>query len=486
MKSLPRFLTTVSWTLLGLGIGLRLLVYAQNRSLIIDEANLALNIVERQGWAFFQSLDYQQYCPPLFLLASKWSTLLGGVNEWSLKALPLLSGLVLLILLYRLAKHWLNDGPALWYMLGLAALSPLLIRYSTEVKQYSTDGAITLGLILLALQMPYKNWTAKTHLGWGLLGAFCIWASMPSIFILATLGLTWLVQHLQKKRTIPWGLLGIGVFWLVHFGLYFKAILVQDAASSHLQAYHQAHFFNLLPWSKAALWLDYRLLVGTMTSVTDHTVLGLGFGFLLYGIGAVVLIRRSKIEAAWLLGPVLLCFFTSHFKLYSLIPRLTIFFLPLMLVVIGIGFQTLWQNSHKSLQVVLVVLALLGWTNKKGYVHLWQPLEIEDSKSILAYLSQHHQGEPIFVQADGVPAFRFYNTYHDQAYHFAPVHLAQWDEPISLTTLAHPSRRFWLFFSHTFPEKKAAYLQEAQTLATPRQAHAAQTASVHLFDYAPQ
>lgn len=56
--------------LLG-GIILRLHVYLSNRSLIIDEANLARNVVEGNWLQFLQPLKYEQYAPPIFLCLSK-------------------------------------------------------------------------------------------------------------------------------------------------------------------------------------------------------------------------------------------------------------------------------------------------------------------------------------------------------------------------------------------------------------------------------
>ena len=265
--------------LLGLGLLLRLVVYGQNRSLRIDEANLALNIIERNGLEFFQSLDYKQYCPPLQQLFFKTAVNLGGINEWALKILPLLSGIAALLLLYLLAKKWLDNGPILWYLLGLIACSHLMIRYSTELKQYSTDAAVALFLLWYAGRSLYKTWVSKDYLLWAGLGMVAIWGSMPSIFILAALGVV------RLWRQPSWYLVGLGAFWVFHFWVYFWLILRQDATTDYLQNFHEAYFWKGLPTSLAAWQHNFKLLINILTSVTDRTVLwlllaaGLGYWF---------------------------------------------------------------------------------------------------------------------------------------------------------------------------------------------------------------
>lgn len=220
--------------ILLLGILLRVLVYFQNRSLIIDEANLARNVVEKNGLEFFESLDYQQYCPPVFMLLTKLNTYLFGINEWSLKLLPLLGGTLLLGVFWSLLKILVKESLVQAYLLLVLSFSNLAIRYSTEFKQYSLDTLLTLVLIYMALQFKSAKWTLKNTLIWLLLGSLMIWTSMPSIFILAAIGFAFLYQSWIVERKIPVGLVVAGGFWLLNFGLYFWTVLYQDSTSDLL------------------------------------------------------------------------------------------------------------------------------------------------------------------------------------------------------------------------------------------------------------
>ena len=57
----------VVWIIIGLGIILRLVQYLYNRSLWLDEASLALNVIEKSFSGLLQPLGYDQMAPPLKL-----------------------------------------------------------------------------------------------------------------------------------------------------------------------------------------------------------------------------------------------------------------------------------------------------------------------------------------------------------------------------------------------------------------------------------
>src|SRR6476660_9658851 len=74
-----------------LGIGLRLLPLVANRNLWIDEAMLALNLIERTPAQLLQPLDWNQGAPAGFLLAVKATISAFGASEWALRLVPFLA-----------------------------------------------------------------------------------------------------------------------------------------------------------------------------------------------------------------------------------------------------------------------------------------------------------------------------------------------------------------------------------------------------------
>ena len=141
----------ISWERLGIGILLllgfvfRIRQYLTGRSLWLDEAMLALNIVNRNFAGLFQPLDYDQGAPIGFLLVEKFINLMFGEHEFVLRLFPLIAGLASLVLFYLLLRKT-TSGIGLLTGLGLFAVGPELIYYSSELKQYSVDVVVTIFL----------------------------------------------------------------------------------------------------------------------------------------------------------------------------------------------------------------------------------------------------------------------------------------------------------------------------------------------------
>ena len=72
-----------------------------------------------------------------------------GKNEFALRLFPLLIGILSLWLFYLLLKR-ITNGAGLFTALALFAFNPRLVYYSSEVKQYILDVAVTISLLLIA------------------------------------------------------------------------------------------------------------------------------------------------------------------------------------------------------------------------------------------------------------------------------------------------------------------------------------------------
>jgi hypothetical protein len=121
----------VPWTILAFGALLRLIWYFDRGSLWHDEAMLSLVIVHRSPTELLEELDFAQGAPWGYLLAEKLSVATFGVDELSLRLVPLLAALAALPVFWRVASFYL-EGWALLLSLLLFALSPQLVLYSAE------------------------------------------------------------------------------------------------------------------------------------------------------------------------------------------------------------------------------------------------------------------------------------------------------------------------------------------------------------------
>src|SRR6266516_3629378 len=96
--------------LLFIGFLLRVRQYLTGRSLWVDEAMLALNIVNRNFGGLFKPLDYDQGAPIGFLLVEKSFNTTLGKSEFALRLFPLLVGLTSLWIFYLLLKRITNTA----------------------------------------------------------------------------------------------------------------------------------------------------------------------------------------------------------------------------------------------------------------------------------------------------------------------------------------------------------------------------------------
>ena len=140
-----------------LGLALRLVQYAANRSLWFDEAMLALNILHRSAASLTATLDFNQVAPIGFLETEKLATHAFGASELALRLFPLLMGLASVPLFACVALRVLAPAAAA-FATFLFACAPGAIYYSSEVKQYSGDVAV--GVTLLALAFVDLDQTA--------------------------------------------------------------------------------------------------------------------------------------------------------------------------------------------------------------------------------------------------------------------------------------------------------------------------------------
>ena len=463
-SKLDRCLKCLILSLLLVGGLVRIVSYFQNRSLFMDEANLARNFVEKSFAELFQTLEYGQYSPPLFSCIEKMNLWCLGIHEYALRLFPLLAGVLMLILFYRLLTYFIQEPLIQWFPVFVISLSPFFIRYSTEVKQYSTDGMIALLLVILAIQEG-KNLVEKPQFSqqqfwkWAIIGGLAIWWSMASVFVLAGIGIYFLsLSYFLSAPSFSTALVrfsGLFLVWLISFGSYFWLLLRQDIQQDHLQAYHQNWFPPFFPLSIEELkgwWMIFRSFLKT---AIGYTGLAIFLGIVGLIAGGLFCIKMKNTKAILLFVPIISCWVAASFHFYSLIPRLILFLIPFLLIIIGIGLQWIFRQLPFWGKLILIGLLLMVASLQKGYEDFWKPYRVAAIKPLLKHLSQHYQKEDLlYVDNEAVAAFYFYAQLH-QDYRQLPlptaIIYAKWNEQPNADKLAiHQSshRRVWLLYAH--------------------------------------
>ncbi|MBS1622414.1 MAG: hypothetical protein JST83_00165 [Bacteroidetes bacterium] len=408
----PRVARYIAGGIILLGIVMRLAVYMQNRNLFIDEANIARNVYERGFGALAQPLSYEQYAPPVFLWVVKVSAILFGYREQALKLFPLLCGLLSLGLLYRILLL-MDIKRAAWYPLILFATGHIYLRYATELKQYSSDALVALALVWLALIADIRTLRCVRFVVlWTLCGSLAIWISMPSVFLLATAGIYYLVI-LWRDRDYAriWIVLIPALAWLSEFGYYYLTILRPEAESAYLQNFHRNAFIYLPPHTAGEWLYDGNAVIQILGVAAGHWTLSLIFHLICLGAAMAVAIRSRQIRLILVAMPLFFLLCAAGLHKFSLLPRVILFVMPLLLVWIGLGLEALL--SLRLSAMILLPVSAICLINYGQLHYLWQPLLVTEVTDCLIYMQQHSSAnEKFYIEGSAVPAYVYYTEIH--------------------------------------------------------------------------
>jgi hypothetical protein len=448
------------WSAICVGVVLRLWQYLLNRSLWLDEALLGLDVIHRTYSGLLKPLDDKQGAPLGFVLFERFFVQHWGSSEYVLRLVPLLAGIVSLFLFYAVAKRVVRPA-AVPIALGLFAIAPPLIYYSSELKQYSSDVAVALLLYLIALAPSPTTWGGPRISALGFIGAATIWCSHPAVFILASIGTVFgviLVTERQWKQ-----LSRFGIAYALVIGSLIADYLVSLRNLAHdeyLLDYWAKNFMPLrlksvsdLKWFYDAFFEFLRNPVGLAFS---------GLGALALIVGGFHLYARDRVKFWLLLLPWMFALLASALRTYPFGGRLMLFLVPSAMLLMGEGAGQIRAATRRDTPVAGYALIGLLFVDPAVYLlhHFTRPNVLvstpgiqrqEEIRPVLAYV-RSHQGptDLVYVFRDARPAYAFYR----ERDHFD-------DSNVLLGTAAGENsreytadldhlrgRRVWVVFSH--------------------------------------
>ena len=409
-----RWLFWFAIAIILLGIVLRLMYWTDNRDLIIDEANIARNLFERDFGQLTTRLNYEQYAPVLFLWIEKLFTTLFGFSEQSLRGYPLLCGIGALFVFMLVLREYMSLK-SLWYPLLYLAVSHVYARYSTETKQYMPDILIVLSLTLFALKTDILTHKKSTFFfKWLIVGSIATWASMPCIFALVGVGAYYLVVCIQNRK--PLQLLPFAAAALVcamQFGLYYFTVLQQDAHSEYLQGFHQKFFLVGIPVNAEEWRHNYYVITDLIKTASGWWKPAIVVNFSLLLIGLVVLVRKSTAKTVLIIVPVLVTFVAAAMHEFSLIPRVVLFTTPVFLLLIGVGLDAVIRLNFKVLNVAVVCLCFYAVYLHHDLKRLTIPFYSEQITWAMQMMKDNGiKKDDLVISHGSEPAFLYYTTIH--------------------------------------------------------------------------
>ena len=417
MIRIARLPGLVAGLLVTVGVVLRLRQFLFCRSLWLDEAMLAVSIAARSPLELLRPLEYNQNAPILFLWLTKASTVIFGVNEYALRALPQALGALALVLIALTAAKAFGRA-AMITGASLAALSPALIRFSNEAKPYGVDAFVTTA-VLLAFVTRDPEFRRGSALRLGVTASVGVILSNPAVFTVTAVwaALSW--AHRKDSaalRRIVWA----GLVWTVVFAISYFAVVRPASANLLVREGYRTAF--LPPAAKSAALLPL-MISGTFVPAFDGDGGGapsvtpiaatLMVAAFLVGL-TLVAWRHSGALAIALGGGTLLSCASATLGLYPLgVPRLMVFQYPCLLLVVAGVVGGLWPAEAPSrlnrLGLTLWLLMLWpSWANAgRGFS---TPFVGDDFRAAYKEYSAVQLGEPVYISAKAQPAWLFYST----------------------------------------------------------------------------
>lgn len=395
--------------LLALGLLFRARHFLAVRSLWLDEAMLALNILNLSFAELTQQpLPYQQGAPIAFLFFLKASVLLFGDSEYSFRLFSFIAGVASLPMMAYLAKKYLHTAGAL-LSVALFAGSSFVIYYTAEAKPYIGDLFVILFIFLLYLWLinaPYSN---RRIILFTFTTSLLLWLSYASVFGIAAVGLSLLWHYSQSDQT--------RAFWRTFAGLAFagvNALLIYwwnvrpIAEDAFLSSFWQAAY---MPFPPTLDWLSGMVaaLLKKPLGLEIPVWLALGLGL----VGAIWLWMRQRTFALPILLTLLLTLVAGALQKYPLAERMLLFWVPLIFLLFGAAFDAL-LHILRPRSLALFAISLLGvyvlfYPAQESFRNLQNPLTREHIRPAMQYLAENYrEGDLLYLYHFAEPAYLFY------------------------------------------------------------------------------
>lgn len=488
LKARWRSTALIPLILCFIGIALRVIQYLHHRSLWFDEAMLALNLLNRSYSQLLQPLDYNQGAPVGFLFLERLVGTHLGFGEYALRLIPLIAGVCSLYLFFKLAQLLLPPK-AIWIALGLAAVDPHLIYYSSELKQYSSDVLIATALAFLLFSFFSRPMNVRTGAILGVAGAIAIWISHPALIVLAGIGGAALASSLFRrdwKRVTA--LLVAVALWTASFAGFYL-ISVREVANNKFFYLYWASAF--MPHDLASIatwkWLFQHLLSmfrnpgGTFAEPA----------IICFSVGAVVLLRSDREKFWMLVSPIVIALVLSYLGKYPFEGRLLLFLAPTLFLLIAAGLNYFFEDRRRSLVVVgyalLVLIAAQPIARSTKYLLGRKSGQEEEIRPVLQRVKAHSQpGDWCYVYHWA----RFQYWYYSTVYHLGCENVSIGNPHIDMPNdykaevdalIGHP--RVWLIFSHNQREEEDFITTYAMKIGRRLAEYEDYKASAYLFDF---
>jgi hypothetical protein len=433
-------------------------LFFTNKSLWVDEFLLALNFIDHDWQHLLKPLDYRQMAPIGFLLSSKCFAVIFSNQDTAFKIIPAIGWLGSWFVFKSILEHFNVSKVFLWGSMALFSSNFILLSYSYEFKQYSTDVVFALLIFLIYLRIKDKTAT-HSWLKFGLLLSVSLLFSNVAIVVMSALAFLALIKEGKKFfSSIFFKVLAVQA---LVFGLYFFTFLYQHPTENYMLQYWGSKnaFF---PSPSVSSFIYHKIQI-TLSVVFNNKYIGIGF----LTISAVCIYCKRKI-AFFELQNISIIIIAIHLglsalKKYPFENRFILYFIPFILL----SFACLYNNTEKKFQnnkkkaqllhAAVIAMFFIGAINGqfKNFKELLYPKE--DLKSLMIELEKKSMNvDHIYVSEGAEVGFLYYRHFYPNTFEL-PYSLAK--NKTYKVLLSEKHSNIALLFSHysPFDEKESLF-----------------------------
>lgn len=482
----------VAWAIVVFGMIVRLRQYFGARSLRYDEAVVSIEIAQRTLLQMFDMKGFIRVAPPGWFLLEKLSMMTLGTGELSVRLVPIIAGVLAMPLFWIVPRRYLGERAGL-ACVALAAVSPHVIFYASEVKQYSSD--VLWCLLALLVIHPLLSGTASRR-DWtlaGVAGAIAFWFSQPVLFVLAAGGIVLLVKTLRERREDLRHVIGLGSVWLFSLLLnYVFIIRAQMGRTLLIQYWH--HGF---PPPGGSAMEQLRFLNDRFYSYVDMPAGFASFGLVVFAIvtGYLAVLRRRRDLAAIIALIVAFVLIASALHMYPIDGRLMLFSVPFLLMVVGAAVAQLdevdsWRPVRPGMILLVLMIASPLIYSARVLKH---PEEKEEMRTVMDYVADRIQpDEGIYMGFSANGAYEWYSQYtdalrtpKDRTFQASDIGVGA-DSLRAEIEQMRKYRRIWMVFVDYYPQDLALVLEQIDPIAVREDEFSAPSALAYLYEFRPQ
>lgn len=437
--------------ILGVAVLFRLSDLAA-RNLWTDEAWVALAALAPTPG---EALDLGRSTPPFYTLTVWGLAQVFGGREAVLRSLSFAFGVGSVALFWPAARRLTSRAAAL-LGLTLVAVSPVLVYFSKELKQYSGDAFFAVLVVWLADRLQAHPTRAR-WLTLALIGPLALGFSHGAVFVLpAVLGVLWLKSPRAHRVQVA----GLGAIWGLAIGA-FTLLIYRSQIDPELVAYWARDFpdfsgpLPFLAWFGGA-WGRYFHYFFNYFFASSWGWLW-GAAFLAAGLFMLARGGPRRLLLYWG-GPLLLAFGAATLHRFPFMghyngSRLLLFSAPWLYLIAAVGttgvFLELWRRRPWRWLAPTLAAFILLTSQPLALIqeNLRPQANRQELKPLAAYLKSHLlPGDRIYVYFHAIYPFKYY-------YQGNPAGVV-WGKSCVETNLELPttglesSQRLWLVASH--------------------------------------